>query len=498
MKPFFSLLSDRAQAAGSLLCVGLDPSPADLHADSVQVARDFCMRLIDATVDLVAAYKPNIAFFEAFGPVGLATLQEVIATIPPDIPVIVDAKRGDIASTAEAYVQAIFHILRSGAVTVNPYLGRDAVAPFLRDPEHGVFLLCKTSNPGAADIQELRVLSHGAGDKAGLLLYEHVARLAQEWEVNGFTHHNLGLVVGATYPDALVRVREITPDFWFLVPGVGAQGGDLPAALKAGLRSDGSGLLVSVSRGISQAEHPRAAADHLRNEINQFRTGSSRRSFQDVSVTPDVSTSQVGSLSSNLKPGLERLADALLSVGCVKFGQYTLKSGSVSPIYIDLRQLVSTPGLLAQVAEAFLPLLKQVRFDRLAALPYAGLPITTAIGLQSGWPMIYPRKEAKSYGTQVEIEGTYQAGERVVVIDDLATTGASKFEAIAKLTNAGLQVADVVVLIDRQSGAAQALEDAGYRLHAVFQLSQLLDYWQRSGKVPGDQIEAARQFIGIV
>jgi len=189
------------------------------------------------------------------------------------------------------------------------------------------------------------------------------------------------------------------------------------------------------------------------------------------------------------------LADGLLEAGCVKFGEFTLKSGLKSPIYIDLRRIISYPPLLRQVAEAYLPLLRPLTFDRLAALPYAAIPIATAISLQGNYPMIYPRKEAKNYGTKAEIEGEYRAGETAVVIDDLATTGGSKFEAIEKLTAAGLLVRDVVVLIDRQSGAQEALTQAGLRLHAVVTISQLLDYWEKSGKVKKDKIEASRKFL---
>jgi uridine monophosphate synthetase len=189
------------------------------------------------------------------------------------------------------------------------------------------------------------------------------------------------------------------------------------------------------------------------------------------------------------------LADGLLEAGCVKFGEFTLKSGLKSPIYIDLRRIISYPPLLRQVAEAYLPLLRPLSFDRLAALPYAAIPIATAISLQGNYPMIYPRKEAKNYGTKAEIEGEYRAGETAVVIDDLATTGGSKFEAIEKLTAAGLLVRDVVVLIDRQSGAQEALTQAGLRLHAVVTISQLLDYWEKSGKVEKDKIEASRKFL---
>jgi uridine monophosphate synthetase len=475
MATFFELLEQRVQQADSLLCIGLDPHPADLPLraggqarQAVEAARDFCLRLIEACAPQAAAFKPNAAFFEALGPEGMSVLREVIAAVPAGIPVILDAKRGDIASTAEAYAQAAFETLGAHALTVNPYLGYDAVEPFLRNPERGVFLLCKTSNPGSGDLQDLTVGS------SGLQLFAHVAQLARTWNQHG----NLGLVVGATHPQALREVRSQAPDLWILVPGIGAQGGDLRQALSAGLREDGLGLLAPVSRAISRAADPRQAAEELRQAFNH-----ERRSWQG-STSP-----------STLPAGQEQVALGLLEAGCVKFGQFKLKSGLISPIYIDLRRLISSPELLAAAARAYLPVLRRLTFQRLAALPYAALPIGAAISLQGGWPMIYPRKEVKEYGTRVEIEGDYQPGERVVVIDDLATTGGSKFEAFEKLAAAGLEVKDVVVLIDRQSGAASALAEAGVHLHAVFTLTQLLDIWESVGAVPADQIAAARQFL---
>jgi uridine monophosphate synthetase len=196
-----------------------------------------------------------------------------------------------------------------------------------------------------------------------------------------------------------------------------------------------------------------------------------------------------------LNAQLASLADELLSAGCIKFGSFTLKSGLQSPIYIDLRQIITYPKLLEQVGAAYLPLLKGLKIDRIAGLPYAAIPIATAISLAGNYPMIYPRKEAKSYGTKAEIEGEYHAGDTVVVIDDLATTGGSKFEAIEKLTAVGLIVKDVVVLVDRQSGAKESLEQAGYSMHAVLTIRQLLDYWEKTNKVEKDKIEETRLFL---
>lgn len=192
---------------------------------------------------------------------------------------------------------------------------------------------------------------------------------------------------------------------------------------------------------------------------------------------------------------LAALADGLLAAGCIKFGEFTLKSGLKSPMYIDLRRIITHPKLLEQIGRAYLPLLEKLKFDRIAGLPYAAIPIATAISLAGNYPMIYPRKEAKAYGTKAEIEGEYHAGETVVIIDDLATTGGSKFEAIEKLTGAGLLVKDVVVLVDRQSGAKESLEQAGYSMHAVLTISALLEYWEQHDKVDKDKLLETWDFL---
>ena len=195
------------------------------------------------------------------------------------------------------------------------------------------------------------------------------------------------------------------------------------------------------------------------------------------------------------KKSIAPLADGLLEAGCIKFGEFTLKSGLKSPIYIDLRQVITYPSLLRQIGEAYLPIIRNLQFDRLAGLPYAAIPIATAVSLAGNYPMIYPRKEVKSYGTRAEIEGEFHAGEIALVIDDLATTGGSKFEALEKLTGAGLVVKDVVVLVDRQSGAKESLEQAGFHLHAVLTISEMLEHWETTGKVEKEKIAATREFL---
>lgn len=268
MESFFTFLEKRVDDCSSLLCIGLDPHADDLPAPTAAAARDFCLNLIKQTSRYAAAFKPNAAFFEVFGADGWNALKDVISAIQEEsnrlgslIPVIFDAKRGDIASTAEAYARAAFESLGVHCITLSPYLGKDSIEPFIQGSEKGIFLLCKTSNPGASDLQDLIL-------ESGEPLHIHVAKLAQAWNVK----NNVGIVVGATYPETLSRVRAVAPNMWFLAPGVGAQGGELESALKAGLRKDGKGMLLPISRGIARAAKPGLAAAELRDEILAIRS----------------------------------------------------------------------------------------------------------------------------------------------------------------------------------------------------------------------------------
>jgi orotidine-5'-phosphate decarboxylase len=263
---FTQQLRAAAQRQQSWLCVGLDPDlsriPAHLGRDSAAVYT-FCSAIMEATADLVCAFKPNIAFFEALGAAGMETLRRLMKS-PRNVPIILDAKRGDISSTAEAYAQALFDDLQADAVTLSPYLGGDSLEPFLRRADRGCFVLCKTSNPGSADLQDLEV-----GDAP---LYLHVARMAAErWNGN----RNLGLVVGATHPSALARVRAACPDLPLLVPGVGAQSGELAASARAAADRHGELAIMNASRSIlyASAGHDfvtaaRSEALRLRDAIN--------------------------------------------------------------------------------------------------------------------------------------------------------------------------------------------------------------------------------------
>ena len=268
---FMTALKSRWQQADTLVCVGLDPEPAKFPArfsNDADAVFAFCRDIVDATAEYACAFKPQIAHFAALG--AEDALTRVIAHIHathPGVPVILDSKRGDIGSTAQHYAHEAFVRYAADAVTVNPYLGSDSLEPFLAHEERGVIVLCRTSNPGAADLQDLLV--------AGRPLYQHVAeKVAVEWDARG----QCALVVGATWPEQLREVRAIVGQTPFLVPGVGAQGGDVEAVVRNAKTADGTGLVVSSSRAIlyasagdDYAEAAAGAARTLRDEINRHR-----------------------------------------------------------------------------------------------------------------------------------------------------------------------------------------------------------------------------------
>ena len=269
---FRARLDARIAASNSLVCVGLDPVPEKLPEGFGRTTEDvvtFCTALVDATHEYAAAYKPNLAFYMALGLDGLDALKRVIDAIPDDIPVILDGKLNDMGETARAYARAVFDVLDVDALTVAPYLGEDGLEPYLSREGRGVIVLVKTSNPGSGDLQDLELAS---GDP----LYLHVAGRCRTW--HEAYPAEVGMVVGATYPDQLAAVRQRCPDQVILLPGLGAQGGDTAASVRAGIDKNGAGLLCSASRSIMYADSgtgfAKAAADAaraLRDEINAYR-----------------------------------------------------------------------------------------------------------------------------------------------------------------------------------------------------------------------------------
>ena len=264
---FLDMLHTASTRNSSMLCVGLDPEPTRFPADMQGNPRkiyDFCAAIVDATADLVCAFKPQIAYFAAHGAEDqLERLMQYLRANAPEVPVILDAKRGDIGSTAAQYAKEAFERYGADAVTLSPFMGFDSVEPYLAYPGKGAFLLCRTSNPGGDDLQNQRLASVDGQP----LLYEHIAGLVQgPWNKNG----QLGLVVGATYPAEIERVRALAPTVPLLIPGVGAQGGDAAATVKAGWRPDGP-IIVNSSRAILYASNGPDFAAAARREAIKTR-----------------------------------------------------------------------------------------------------------------------------------------------------------------------------------------------------------------------------------
>ncbi|MFW5713981.1 MAG: orotidine-5'-phosphate decarboxylase, partial [Brevefilum sp.] len=387
-------------------------------------------------------------------------LTEILKAIPAYLPVLLDAKRGDIGSSAAAYARGAYQHFHADAVTLSPYLGGDSVRAFLKDTDKAVFVLCKTSNPSAEEMQ-----LHGDPP-----LFEFIAEIAQSWG----TPAQVGFVIGATQPEALRTVREICPDHWILAPGVGAQGGDLVDAVHAGLRKDEMGLIVPVSRSIMTASHPDLAAQDLRDAINDCRQ----------SFTPARSQSQ-----------REKLILDLFDKGSVKFGDFTLASGKKSPIYIDLRRVVSFPQLFRRITNAYIQRLNSLEFDLVAGVPYAALPISAVTALKLGKPLIYPRKERKTHGTGKNIEGAFASGQKVILLEDVITTGGSLLTVAEALRAAGLVVEDAVVLVDRKQGGVAAMAEHGISVHPLMNIYEILEVLKAQNCINTDMYVKVKKYL---
>lgn len=258
---FKTKLSKIVKNNNSLLCVGLDPDPEKLQRGKSQF--DFNKIIINSTASYVCCYKPQIAFYAAAGESGLVSLKQTVDYIHknyPDIPVLLDAKRGDVGHTSEMYAKETFDEIKADAVTVTPYCGFDSLEPFFKREDKGIFVICRTSNPGASDFQDLKI-----GENP---LYVEVAKKIVSWNEK---YPNVFLEIGATWPQEIGVLRKLAPGMPFLIAGIGAQGGDLKSTLENGLTTDGHGLIISSSRGIIYAHDPKHAAQNLRDEINKYR-----------------------------------------------------------------------------------------------------------------------------------------------------------------------------------------------------------------------------------
>ncbi len=470
---FFDWLDKLADDKDTLLCVGLDPSfPIPEGEDPARKLFEFNLRIIEQTHEYTLCYKPNIAFYERYGAAGYEALLKTVQALPADVPVIIDAKRNDIGNTARAYADSVFGHFGAHAMTVNAYMGRESLEPFLAWDDRGLFVLCRTSNPSSAAVQLAAVTD--ARDGALRPFYQYLAVQAAEWSPR------IGLVVGGNLPDALRSVRRLLPEIWFLAPGIGAQGGTAEEALAAGARRDGKGILPMVARRILESPEPGREARLLRDEIRAARK-KTYRPGQSVPVPAQVKYKEL----------IKKLFDS----GCFRTGSFTLKSGLVSPFYLDLRRLISDPALLRLAAAAYIDLLKSLSFDRLSAIPVASVPVVTAVSLIMNRPMIYPRIPVKDHGSGSPIDGAYASGEKIALVDDLITTGLSKVEALDVLRGQGLYVEDLVVLVERGRTAREDLAKHGVTLHAALSIHDIVDVAEAEGLVDAATIAAIRDFL---
>ena len=461
MPSFFEKLSASVSEKQSRLCVGIDPHPYLLAttkgADIREKLVNWSMQLATKTAPHAACFKINIAFYESHGSQGILALEEILPQIQKLAPVMLDAKLGDIRSTAAAYARACFDTWGVDSITVNPYLGMDSFAPFLSYKNTALFLLCHTSNPSAAGLQR-RIGADGDP------LYVWIAKET----ANHQNSDQLGLVVGATQTDVFSKIREHAPKTWLLCPGVGTQGGSLEETIHAGWGTHGN-ILISVSRAIGSAEDPGKKAQQLKEDI------------QAAQPTSYLSLKQ------------QSLARRLIEKGCVLFGSFTLKSGLQSPIYIDLRKITSDPITFKATIAAYAEYVQKLNPEALAAIPLAGLPIASAIAFELELPLCYTRPP-KAHGTQSKIEGGVIEGSQVLLIDDLATRGVSAVEALPTI-RAQYKTSELLVLIDRDSGAEERLRQHGVELHSIFKFRLLLRFWREKSLITHQQYEEVVLFL---
>lgn len=470
---FFDKLTQAIATNNSLLIVGLDPNPEMMGDRFEQKDNNLCKCLekwlqwvIEETRDKVCAYKPTLGFYQAFAVEGIKLLENILAAIPDDIPIILDAKHSDL-NTSTIFAQTIFEKWQVDAVTITPYVGQDHAAPFLVYSDKAIFALCHTSNPSAEKLQEYPT----ADDP----YYLRVIQEVQTWG----TREQLCLEVGTTNPNTLAKIRATAPERLILIRSIWGNNNNLPEIIATGLNSNGNGLLIPIPQDFLAQDNIAQKTDSLNREINRYRT-----EVVENNVSCELWTANVCLLK---KHPYQDLILQLFDIGCLLFGEYLQASGATFSYYIDLRKIISNPQVFNKVLQAYGDIVKNLSFDRIAGIPYGALPTATGLALNLSRPMIFPRKEVKAHGTRRLIEGNFNPGETVVVIDDILISGKSVMEGADKLKSAGLKIEDIVVFIDHEGGVKDRLAQNGYRAHSVLNISEITDTLYEAGRIDSKQ-----------
>jgi uridine monophosphate synthetase len=486
---FFVQLTEAIADRQSLLVTGLDPNPEMLQSwaarrgmanrSFLSQARHWIKAVIEATAPHVCAYKPSLGFYQALGPVGLELLLEVRDLVPRDLPLIIDAKHGDLNSSS-ALAHYLFRELCADAVTLSPLAGQDIAAPFLLYPDKAVVMTCHSSNQAA------RLIQHYPSEEAPL--YLRIVRETQLWA----TPDQLLLEVGTSDPAILARVRAEAPERFLILRSLWGVEEKLEAMLEAGFSAAGDGLLLPLPQNLLVENDIAERAARLKAQIGVSRDAWLERRAASGGDDrcqlwlPQMAAADAGSATARPDPMADLIVD-LFDIGCLLFGDYVQASGAIFNYYIDLRQIISDPNLFHRVLHAYAGRMQELVFDRIAGIPYGSLPTATGLSLLLHKPLIYPRKEVKAHGARRLIEGDFEEGDRVVVVDDILITGGSVLEGIAKLESSGLQVEDVVVFIDHGGDhdrqAKERLAAAGYRAHAVLGIEQITRVLHRAGRL---------------
>ncbi len=477
----------------SILCLGLDPNPEVMptkYQDSERTVNDlweWMNFIIQATSDLVCAYKPTLGFYTAMGAVGLELLDKTLAAIPPEIPIILDAKHSDLNSST-VMAKTMFEQWEVDAVTLSPYIDQDLAARFLMYPDRAIFVSCYAANNTAQDFQEY--------PDPAQPLYLKVVQACQAWA--GID--NLALEVGAAKPDALAKVRSLAPERLILVRSIWANQdnqdssqsnsnnsqkiNNLPEILAAGLDINGGGLILPVNQDALAVGDPAQLVRSLRDEVNQAIADTAhQRPICDLWMPNVCFVDAAAHPHSNL-------ILQLFDIGCITFEETLQASGQVFPYYIDLRRIISNPQVFDAVIHTYAEILKNLQFDRIAGIPYGSLPTASGLALRLNYPLIFPRKEVKAYGARRLIEGNYEAGETIVVVDDILISGKSAIEGAQKIESCGLKVRDIVVFIDHESGVCDRIQESGYSPHAVLKISEINETLYQSGRINEKQFLA--------